>query len=495
MRLAWFTPFAPVRSGIASQSADLLPSIATVHEVDAFVEDPVWCHWARRATGQSPNLTRSGAVYGGRDADIRLWRAHDFVPRHLLTPYDLIVYQLGNATCHEFMWPYLLRYPGLVVLHDGQLHHSRAHALLRLGRKRDYAAELRAAHPDAPPDLAEFVIAGLQGPIYYMWPLVANVVRTARVVAVHNQRLAEELREAFPEVPIETIRMGEPRDDEATYRSWGPPSGRSWGPPSGGPEPAFEHQEQASREDSERAIRFAAFGLITPEKRIPQALRALAAILKVAPEARLRLVGGTTDYYDARAEAAALGIADRVEITGYVPDEELAGEIAMADVCLCLRWPTARETSAIWLRCLAAGKPTIITDLTHLVDVPALDPRNWSLLHARTDAAAVDRPPAIADAVAVSIDILDEDHSLALAMRRLATDATLREHLGRAARCYWEGAHRVPLMIEDYARVIAHAAARPAPDPRQLGLPAHLREDHTTHGRTLASEVGAPIEW
>ncbi len=64
------------------------------------------------------------------------------------------------------MWPYLMRYPGLVVLHDGQLHHARAHALLRRGRKRDYIAEFRDAHPDAPEDLAQFVIGGLQGPVY-----------------------------------------------------------------------------------------------------------------------------------------------------------------------------------------------------------------------------------------------------------------------------------------------------------------------------------------
>jgi glycosyltransferase involved in cell wall biosynthesis len=467
MRLAWFTPFAPVRSGISAYSAELLPLIAASHEVDVFVEDAVWTHWAERVGGKAPILTRSGAV--ALDGGLSLWRAHDFVPRHLSAgegarAYDLIVYQLGNATCHEFMWPYLMRYPGLVVLHDGQLHHARAHALLRHGRKLDYIAEFRDAHPDAPEDLAQFVIGGLQGPVYYMWPLVSAVVRAARAVAVHNPRLADELREAFPEASIETIRMGVADTPQGHARRDGP-------------------------------LRFAAFGLVTQEKRIPQALRALAAVGKVAPDARLTLVGGTTDHYDVRAEAAALGVADRVDITGYVPDEELPAHLAAADVCICLRWPTARETSASWLRCLAAGKPTIVTDLTHLVDVPTLDPRTWSLLHARADAASVDKPPTVADAVAVSIDILDEDHSLELAMRRLALDAPLRERLGAAARRYWEATATLPLMLEDYARVLANAAARPAPDPARIGLPAHLLEDHASHGRRIVAELGVPVEW
>lgn len=595
MRLAFFTPFAPVRSGISAYSAELLPSLAAAHEVDVYVEDAVWDHWARRATGRPPNLTRSGAVAlrlpnapaavvtdatagalpdagdagagaaaaigpetmsgagSGPQATAALWRAHDFVPRHLRTPYDLIVYQLGNATCHEFMWPYLMRYPGLVVLHDGQLHHARAHALLRRNRKADYLAEFTYAHPDTPPDLAEFVIAGLQGPVYYMWPLVAAVVRRAHVVAVHNARLADDLREAFPEAAIDTIRMGVPAapaivDTPTIAAAPATPNGQpiSSTPPIAaaativsGPTPhgAPGIARRQTGGASNGTIRFAAFGLVTPEKRIPQALRALAAIVAVAPGARLTLVGETTEHYDVRADAAALGIADRVDITGYVSDEELASHVAAADVCLCLRWPTARETSASWLRCLAAGKATIVNDLTHLVDVPTLDPRTWTLLHARTDAAAVERPPAIADAAAVGIDILDEDHSLALAMRRLARDTELRDSLGRAARRLWASNHTLSVMAEDYARAIARAVARPAPDPgpvitpapgtgtepapivgtastpgldtsRALGtatapparpappaLPPHLLEDHTGHGRRLAAAFGLTLEW
>ena len=490
MRLAWFTPFAPVRSGISAYSAELLPLISASHEVDVFVEDDVWTYWAERITGKAPILTRSGPIgLDGRAAGgPQLLRAHDFVPRHTARAYDLVVYQMGNATCHEFMWPYLMRYPGLIVLHDGLLHHARAHALLRRGRKLDYIAEFRDAHPDAPEDLAQFVIGGLQGPVYYMWPLVSAVVRAARAVAVHNPRLADELREAFPDAAIDVIRMGVADTPHPSPLPAGGPTGQE---PAGDESPLPGHGERARV----RGLRFAAFGLVTPEKRIPQALHALAAVSKVAPDARLTLVGGATDHYDVRAEAAALGIADRVDITGYVADEDLPRYLADADVCLCLRWPTARETSASWLRCLAAGKPTIVTDLTHLVDVPTLDPRSWTLLHARADAASVEKAPTNADAVAVSIDILDEDHSLELAMRRLALDAPLRERLGRAARRYWEATATLPLMLDDYTRVLANAAARPAPDPASLGLPAHLLEDHTSHGRRIAAEFGVPIEW
>jgi glycosyltransferase involved in cell wall biosynthesis len=446
MRLAFFTPLNPVRSGISAYTAELLPGLTSRHAIDIYVDDPVWTHYRER-----PH------AFGAR-----VCRAHDFVPRQVIAPYDAIVYQLGNATCHDYMWPYLMRWPGLVVLHDGQLHHARARALLRRHRTADYRAEFRYAHPSANPDIAEFVIAGLQGPVYYLWPLVAAVIRRARLVAVHNPRLADDLRDAFPDARIDTLTMGV-ADPNALL---------------------------SAAEGRALPLTFAAFGLITPEKRIPQILRALAAVARIAPDVRLRLIGETTPHYDVRADAERHGVADRVEITGYVSDDALADELRRADLCLCLRWPTTRETSASWLRCLAAGKATVINDLTHLVDIPTLDPRTWTVLDARTDAASAARVARTEEAVAVSIDILDEDHSLELAMRRLATDAGLRATLGRAARRQFEAHHTLPHMVADYDRLIAATASLPAPDPTTIGLPAHLIDDHSGQLRRLLAETG-----
>ena len=138
MRLAWFSPFPPVRSGIAACSEDLVAALGRDHEIDCFVDNPL-----------------AGA--GGR-AGLR--SAHEFVWRHARAPYDLTVYQLGNSSHHDYQWPYLFRYPGLAVLHDAHLHHARAAVLLRTGRVAHYRAEFAASHPGAAPDLAELAVAG-----------------------------------------------------------------------------------------------------------------------------------------------------------------------------------------------------------------------------------------------------------------------------------------------------------------------------------------------
>jgi hypothetical protein len=144
-------------------------------------------------------------------------------------------------------------------------------------------------------------------------------------------------------------------------------------------------------------------------------------------------------------------------------------------VSLHLRWPTALETSGPWLRALAASRPTIVIDLLHQADVPALDPRTW------------EPPPRGRDAITVAIDILDEDHSLGLAMDRLAADAALRTRLGDAGFAYWRAHHTVESMIETYEQLLPRAAAAGAPPER---LPPALAHSSRAHFQALLADTG-----
>jgi hypothetical protein len=124
-------------------------------------------------------------------------------------------------------------------------------------------------------------------------------------------------------------------------------------------------------------------------------------------------------------------------------------------------------------------------DVLQLVDIPTLDPRTWSK-------SAGGAPPE-QEPVAVAIDILDEDHSLRLAMRRLAEDAELRQTLGSAAQSYWKREHSSEAMLADYLRLMAAARAMPAP-PRG-SLPEHLVDNGTRLLQQLVAPFGiaAPL--
>jgi glycosyltransferase involved in cell wall biosynthesis len=461
MRLAWFSPFPPVRTGIAGRSAELVEALRQRgHEVDLYPEAA----------------------------------AHDFVWRHRLTPYDLVVYQFGNSSHHDYAWAYALNYPGLVVLHDTHLHHARAALLLREARVAEYRAELRWNHPGIPADAAEVAVAGFDSRLYYEWTMVRSLVEASRLVAVHGEGARTELLDAlrWPDPPaigfpdrIASVRMGEgvPVTPERERRARAAIRARHGIP--------------------EDAVVFGCFGGLTPEKRLPVILAAFHATLPHVPGARLLLAGASAAHYDIASDIAAHWIQDHVTLTGYLEsDDDLTDHLAACDVTLHLRWPTARETSGPWLRALAAGRATVITDLAHQTDLASLDPRTWAinrpsalgcrLLEEETPSKGSEPSDLTPKAeslqpVCVAIDILDEDHSLRLAMRRLAADGALRDRLGRAARDWWAREHSVEAMVEDYERVLREAAARPDPG---VDLPPHMRDPGDRKLRALMAPFG-----
>ena len=159
-----------------------------------------------------------------------------------------------------------------------------------------------------------------------------------------------------------------------------------------------------------------------------------------------------------------------------MPDEELPAHMAAADICACLRWPTNGETSASWLRAIAAGRPTIITELSHQPELPVVDPRNWQPL------GPLGQAP-----VALAVSVLDERHALMCAIDSLARSPERRARIGAAARRYWEAHHTLDAMADAYAMILAVAAQRARPT---VALPAHLVDEGDEKLASLLAPFG-----
>ncbi len=434
LRVAWFSPMPPSRSGIAAYSDEVVPLLRHRGiDLDVYAEPP-------------PGVPPSGTT------------ARDFVWANRRRPYDLTVYHLGNAACHDYMWGYLFRYPGLVVLHDAQVHQARAQGLLKRWRPRrdDYLAEFAANHPAAPPDIGLLVAEGLGGSLFAHWPHIRLVLLTARLVAVHSAALAEQLSADY-EVTVDRVPMGV-------------------ADPLAGKPTATTADLRARYGVPADAVVVGAFGGVTPEKRLPQLLEAMAALAKEQPRLHLLVVGAPVAHYDVMADAASRGLAERVCVTGFVPDEELPAHMAAADICACLRWPTNGETSASWLRAIAAGRATIITELSHQSELPVVDPRNWQPLG-----------PSGQAPVALAVSVLDERQALIRALDTLARSPERRAKLGVAARQYWRAHHTLDAMADEYATLLARASLRPTP---AVALPRHLVDEGDEKLASLLAPFG-----
>jgi glycosyltransferase involved in cell wall biosynthesis len=444
MRLAWFSPWPPQTSGIAVSSAEAVPSLAgRGHGIDVFVD--ARCTPVLPAGPEAPSA-----------GEIRVQSAHDFVWRAGRRQYDLVVYQAGNSRLHEYLWPYLFRYPGLTVLHDARLHHARASARLFRHDVAGYREEFTWNQPAVPAAAAELAVAGFDGSYYYLWPMTRGVTAASRMVACHARGAVDAIAAESPGTPVAYLALGHGRQTpvSADVRS----------------------HRRAALGLASSDVAFGLFGALTADKRVPQVLAAFRTLWRHLPHVRLVLAGARGPRLDVLALLRSLGLERGVRLLD-APDAETFDElIAAVDVALCLRWPTALETSGPWLRALSAGTSTVTVDLAHQTHVPALDPRSWSV-----------RPPS--EPVTVAVDILDEAHSLGLAMSRLAVDGELRARLARAGRAYWEREHSLERMTEDYERILPLAVSAPMPEVR---LPSGLRPDPLAYVQRVLDGFGDP---
>jgi glycosyltransferase involved in cell wall biosynthesis len=449
VNFAWFTPWPPQASGIAGRSREMVAALARRgHAIDVFVDEQ---------DGALSGIVGKAPDGPPQPGEIRIQSAHDFVWRSHLHQHDLAVYQIGNSRLHGFIWPYLFRWPGLTVLHDARLHHARAQALLRHRRTADYRAEFAWNHPEVSPDLAELAVRGFAGPYYYEWPMIRAVVTRARLTVCHSRGATTDLQTRFPARPIEYLAMGEGPEHYDVA----------------GAAAAFRHEHAI---DSS-AVLFGVHGALTAEKRVPQILRAFAATRFALGNSRLLLAGRPDPGLELDRLLDQLELRAVTVVVQSLDDESFDAAIAASDVSLNLRWPTALETSGPWLRSLAMSRATVIFDSWHQSQIPTLDPRTW-----RRHAPAEISDAADAQAAAVAIDILDEEHSLRLAMQRLAADTVLRKRLGRSGRHYWESEHTPARMIEEFERAAATALNLPAP---VVDGPAHLSPDPQAYERQL----------
>jgi hypothetical protein len=153
-----------------------------------------------------------------------------------------------------------------------------------------------------------------------------------------------------------------------------------------------------------------------------------------------------------------------------------------ADILIATIWPPADELTAA-LAGMAAGRAVIVLETENTAGWPALDPQTWQ------PRGWTGQPPIV-----VSVDPRDEEHSLSLALRRLASDAALRQTLGSAAHDWWRQHATLDHAVRAWRSILAEAATL-TPPPRPSNWPRHLTADGTERARELLAEFGATVDF
>jgi glycosyltransferase involved in cell wall biosynthesis/SAM-dependent methyltransferase len=334
MRLAYFTPLPPSKSGIADYNAELLPHLARGAEITVFVH-------------QEDEFSENQ-----NHKDYAVQRAISFDEIHRNDPFDLCIYHQGNNPYHEFIYERALVTPGLLVLHEHCLHHLIVGRTLARGDEEGYWNELFYAYGYRGARLAEMRSVSVSSEYQqFLFPLNRRLVASSLGVIVHNPYSLAQLEGLQEGRPVEIIPHHlSPKTyeldemDKAECR-------RSFGIP-------------------EDAWVIASLGFVTPPKRIPIVLAAFKRLLSDMPKSIYLIVGEDHERCGAAPLIEAMDLGDKVRITGYMTDGDFFRYLKAVDVVVNLRFPTAGETSGTLIRSLGAGKPVIVTDFGQFGEFP-----------------------------------------------------------------------------------------------------------------------------
>jgi glycosyltransferase involved in cell wall biosynthesis len=218
-----------------------------------------------------------------------------------------------------------------VVLHDTRLQHFFARYSETPGLDREFYLEsMQRSHGLPGRADAEAFLAGQQGldVLVDRYPMTLAALDGALATVIHNDvdraALAEQTRTPIFYLPL----------------------------PFAGP-------GLAVRPAPNGTIRLIAFGHMGFNRRLGSILEALAGHDDTA--IRLDIYGVLEDADGVQARSEALGLGARVQLHGFVPDQELTAALAHADLALNLRYPSMGEASASQLRIWDSGLPSLVT--------------------------------------------------------------------------------------------------------------------------------------
>jgi glycosyltransferase involved in cell wall biosynthesis len=331
--LVLVTPWPPERSGTADYSRLLVTELAALVDVQIVVSGALEDY-------EQP-LEQGVSLVSAREPRTAAW----------LRRRQNVLYCMGNSAFHRHVYDLLRVRPGAVLLHDAQL----------TGFFGAYAGSRRPEDPNGwlleqverrygaaiPSDeLARAMLSWEERDALGIH-MTAEVLRHTEQAFVHSgfAREVAERESASLErgVRVTVMPFGMPAPDESGLR------GRAAEPP------LVVHM-----------------GALSDTKDISVLIDAFAAFALKHPAARLVLAGPA----DESGRAHWLGLARErapgtdVEVTGHLDAERYAELLRRADLAVQLRIVSNGEASGAVCDCLAAGIPTIVTDLGWMGELP-----------------------------------------------------------------------------------------------------------------------------
>jgi len=329
-RLAYFSPLAPARSGIADYSRELLPELARYYQIELIID---------QSEVSDPWLLASFPI-----------RSAEWFEKHA-NRYDRILYHFGNSEFHKHMFNLLRKHPGIVVLHDFYLSDVLNWMDFTGYAPGIFQRELYRSHGYNA--LAELAEKGREA-VIWKYPCNLSVLEGADGIIVHSRHAMELADEWY---------------GKGTSQNW-----KVIPQPLAFPFTLNRVSARMKLGLGTGDFLVCSFGFLGPTK-LPEVILDgwLSSKLARNPYSYLIFVGSSFDQEleaKLKERAKQSGVADRVRITGYVSREIYECYLSAADVVIQLRTRSRGETSRSVLNSLAWGLPTVVNAHGWMAELP-----------------------------------------------------------------------------------------------------------------------------
>ncbi|AMW26618.1 glycosyltransferase [Arthrospira platensis] len=331
MKINLFSPLPPEETGIAEYTQQLLVHFYKYADIILWTDQENW----------SLELEEYAKVCNYNPVSF---------PTTELESGDINIYNLGNnAKFHGSIWKVSQKYPGIVILHDVNLHYLFTTVFpeyLKEGSDQEAYVNIMVKHHGIVclQDVQKLFRGDLSWAIISeRYPLTFAALDNALGVVVHNTE-AFALLEQEKGLPVTYLPLSYPSNSVLPYK-----------------------KKSLPKTPPYRLIIFGHLGGMY--RRVQSVIKALGTF----PEKllfRLDVYGRVWDTNYLNDLIQHFELQELVKLHGWVNELELEYALANADLAINLRYPTGGEASASQLRIWSHGLPSLVTRIGWYAQIP-----------------------------------------------------------------------------------------------------------------------------
>ncbi|TFE67084.1 glycosyltransferase [Methylacidiphilum caldifontis] len=349
MKIAWFSPLPPKKSGIADFSSNVIPYLRNVSELSLFVEDYL----------PLESLAKGCSVISYVQKNKIDWEVGE-----KLKDYDLVFFNFSNDfRFHSYAYELLMQFPGIIILHDYVLQFFYAgYYLIEKRRftgyvekfKELYSLNLLSAQSlnEGPSAILNFLKKIYEDQSILQYPMNEEIVLKSSGVIAHSSFALEKIKASFPMKPAFKLDLPYTLSEEKVLLKTKDISFKSFAG------------------NSKKKVIVATFGYVLPNKAYESVFKVLQSSSFLQQNVEYWIIGGTFFWYNIHSLIKKYQIKSVVKVFDYQQPDQVIELLSKVDVCIALRAPTMGETSSSLLNMMIMGKPVVVLNVGWYAELP-----------------------------------------------------------------------------------------------------------------------------